>query len=107
MITSTFRFYIFPERRNDVLKTLRGVIGPTEVQPGCLHCRIYQDVDNPNALTYVEEWESEGALKKHVRSDLYEGVLSILDLSTEEPVVQFHAVSETRGLDLVEEVRLS
>ena len=107
MITSTFRFFVYPERRDDVLKTLRRVMGPTEVQPGCIRCRIYQDVDNPNALTYVEEWESEEALTNHVRSDSYKGLLSVLDLSSKEPSVKFQTVSSTMGLDFVEEVRLS
>ena len=106
MITSTFRFYVYPEHRGNVLKTLRSVIGPTEVQPGCISCHMYQDVDNPNNLTYVEEWESEEALNKHICSDFYKGILSVLDLSSREPSVQFHTVSETRGLDFIERVRL-
>jgi quinol monooxygenase YgiN len=48
-----------PLDRQGVLAALRSMVFPTRVEPGCLDCRLYEDVDEPGAFTLVEEWETE------------------------------------------------
>ena len=33
---------------------------------GCIHYELYQDLNNPLLLTFIEEWESMEALNKHI-----------------------------------------
>ena len=105
MVTATFRVVVYPERRDDVLKTLRPLIGPTEVQPGCISCRIHQDVDNANILTLVEEWETQADLDKHIASDDFRRVLAVLDLSIKPPEIRFDGISQTAGIELIKAAR--
>jgi quinol monooxygenase YgiN len=58
-----------------------------------------------NHILYAEQWETEEALREHIRSDLYLRLLSAIELSQSPPDVSFFFTTETRGFDLVETVR--
>jgi len=105
MLITSVRINAPPKRRDEILKTLRSLLGPTRVLPGCVSCRFYQDVENPNLLTLIEEWESREALNRHVRSNDYRKLLTAMDLASERPVVQFCSVSSESGMELIEEIR--
>jgi len=49
MLISTLRIVTGPQSRTEVVRTLVAQLGPTGVQPGCLKCDLYQDVENPEA----------------------------------------------------------
>ncbi|HYE68864.1 MAG TPA: putative quinol monooxygenase [Anaerovoracaceae bacterium] len=36
---------------------------------GCIHYELYQDLNNPLLLTFIEEWESMEALDKHIAAE--------------------------------------
>ena len=36
---------------------------------GCIRYSLYQDVSDPQILTFIEEWESMDALDKHMAAD--------------------------------------
>jgi hypothetical protein len=56
-------------------------------------------------VRYVEEWATEEAMRRRVRSDRFTLLLEVLESASEAPGVQFDFVTETRGLDYVAEVR--
>jgi quinol monooxygenase YgiN len=65
---------------------------------------LYQDIEDPNALTLVEEWESRTDLDKHIRSSEYKKVLAAMDLSDQPPEIKFNDILKTDGMELIEEV---
>jgi quinol monooxygenase YgiN len=88
-----------------LVQALRFLALPTSFEPGCLGCRVLAE-DNDEALVrYEEEWATEEALRLHVRSERFTQLLEVLESVPEAPRVQFDFVTETRGLDYVEEVR--
>ena len=97
MIVSTLKILTAPRSRAKVVSTLAAQLGPTRVQPGCRKCDLYQDVEYPNAITLVEEWESQADLDPHLRSEDYRAVLGAMELAQERPVVQFDTVTRRIG----------
>jgi quinol monooxygenase YgiN len=87
------------------LAILRSVQGPTQAQPNCQSCRIYEEDGYEEAVLYMEQWGSEPDFQRHVRSDLYRRVLAAVELSRVTPEVAFHYVSETKGIKLLETLR--
>lgn len=65
MILSNLRLTVPPEKRDEVLKILRMVMGPTMARLSCISCRLYQDVEDENLLSFVQEWDSREALETH------------------------------------------
>ncbi len=97
MIISTLRIVTVPQSRAKVVRTLAAQLGPTRVQPGCLRCDLYQDIENREAITLVEEWESQADLDPRLRSEDYRAVLAAIELSQEQPVIRFDTVTRRTG----------
>lgn len=84
---------------------LASLTGPTEVQQGCLSCRLLRNWQNANEIVIQTKWMSADDLILHLQSDTYKRLLLLMELSPSPPVLQFYTVQEVRGLDLVEMAR--
>ena len=105
MIIVTLRIVVPPERRGDVLKTIRLLLGPTQVQPGCKNSRFYQEIENSNALFLIEEWKSQADLDRHISSDEYRKILALMDISSESPEIKFNTILHTAGMEALKTAR--
>jgi len=94
-----------PAKREELRRALAAWKGPTEVEPGCKSCRILQESDDPDSFCYEAQWNSEDDLVRHLRSDHYKRLLVLMDLGEEPPLIEFHTVLETMGLDFIQSVR--
>ena len=90
-----------PGQRQGFVQALRSVVGPTRVEPGCLFCHLYEDVDIPGSFTLVEDWVSPEDFERRLRSEAYRQLLLLMELSPEPPVIQFYSVSSTAGMDAI------
>ena len=104
MILVTLRMIARPERRSDLLETIRGMLEPARVERGCLNYRLYEDVENRNAFVLVEEWVTQEYLESHIRTYNQRRLIELMDLLSEQPELRFHTVSHTAGMDLIENV---
>ena len=91
--------------RAKVINAVRSMTGTILVQPGCSKFGLYCDVENDDALILVQQWDSREALQEHIRSDDFRIILSLMDLAEKSPELAIHDVSNTAGLDLVEQLR--
>ena len=105
MVISTLRILTAPQSRAKVVRTLSAQLGPTRVQPGCHKCDLYQDVEDPEVITLVEEWESQGDLDLRLGSEDYRAVLAAIELSREQPEIHFDTVTRRAGLEVVASAR--
>ena len=105
VVISTLRFVPSQKQHPEVLEILRSVLGPTETQPGCLSCHIYEEEGPDQATVFCEHWETVAALREHIRSDYYRRILAACELSNQSPEVCFHHVSATQGMDLIQQLR--
>jgi quinol monooxygenase YgiN len=98
---------IFPSAKEleAVRLFLMGLLEPTRVQPGCLGCTLATESD-PEALLYMETWQSMEHLLPRLRSEEYGKVLATMELSTSKPDVWIYEISNEQGLELIERARL-
>ena len=99
IVISTLHIVTAPQSRAVVVRTLAAQLGPTRVQPGCLRCDLYRDVEDRGAITLVEEWDSQAELDCRLRSEDYRAVLATIDLAQEQPVFHFDTVIRRTGLE--------
>jgi len=96
---------VAPERkREEILGVLLCLKGPTEVARGCRGCRIVQDVENENVLTYIAKWDTQEDLEEHLRSERFRRLLPYVEMSVEPPEVNFSTISQVRGIELLVKV---
>ena len=104
MILATLRMIARPERRSDLLETMRGMLEPARVERGCLSYRLYEDVEDRNTFILVEAWKTQNDLERHIRTSNQRRILALMDLLSEQPELRFNTVSHTAGMDLIEDV---
>jgi quinol monooxygenase YgiN len=104
LILATLKMIVQPERRSDLLKTMRGMLEPARVERGCLSYHLYEDVEDRNAFVLLEAWETQEDIENHIRTDNQRQLLALMDILSEQPEVRFNTVSRTAGMDLIETV---
>ena len=105
MIIESVRIAVMPAASEQLLRALIAWAGPTAVESGCLSCRILQENSAPQAFCYQAYWNTQDDLSRHLRTDHYKKLLGLMELGTTRPLVEFHSVTETRGMDLIETTR--
>lgn len=106
MITVSLRIKVSHGRRKEFMNSARLILGPTRIKSGCVSCRLYQDLDEPDAVFLVEEWKSRKELDRHLNSDQYRIVLSLMEASDKFPEIKLNTISKTEGLEAIEAVRI-
>jgi quinol monooxygenase YgiN len=89
----------------EAVRALRSITIAAQVERGFIASRIYQDVNNPEALCLEEDWSSEPELKSHIRSSCFTDLLMLMETAPEAPVLEVRSVSEMLGLEYIEAVR--
>jgi quinol monooxygenase YgiN len=89
-----------------MVKALRSIMLPARAERGFVSSRIYQEVDNPEALCYVEEWASPAQMEEQIRSRRFGRLLEVMEAAPRKPVLEVRSMSETLGLDYISTIRL-
>jgi len=53
------------------IKLFKDMIQAVWEEDGCIKYNIYQDINDVDVVTVIEEWDSEEELKKHIQSEHY------------------------------------
>ena len=104
-VRMTVEWTVRPEQFRSVATALHSVMMATRAEPGCLNCSLATELGKRVTIQFVEAWESEESLKRHVRSDRFVTLAGLMESSTEAPRVDFALPSGPRGLDYAGEVR--
>jgi quinol monooxygenase YgiN len=102
MVITTMHLNAAPEKRMDIMKTFHAMIGPTNAQPGCLHCELFCSTQNDDQLFLLEKWDSQKNLEQHIKSDEFRKVMAAMDSACEPPKIRFYETSSLGGMDLLE-----
>jgi quinol monooxygenase YgiN len=105
MILATIRMIISPQKRGEALKILRSTAERNRILPGCLSCRIYEELEEDNVIMLEEMWRNQEELEQHLRSDEYRNVLLVVEMALREPEVRFITISSSSGIATIEKAR--
>ena len=101
MIEASLRIVAPAEKRAEILDVLQSLKGPTEVVLGCRFCRILQDTDDDDELTYVVRWDSQKDLEEHFRSDRFRRLLPYIEMSMKPPEIEVNTVDRFGGMEFL------
>jgi quinol monooxygenase YgiN len=93
-----------PEKREEMLRTLKFVEGPTAAEPACQWCECLEDVENDGHILFFEVWLQQEDFEEHARKHQYRSVLSAIDMATEMPRFLMGTVSEVQGLGYLKQL---
>ena len=105
MIQLCLRLRADSHKTASIVRALRSVSMDAQLERGFLSSRIYQEVNDPDALCMEQAWSSAAALESHFRSSCFTRVLQIMEAAPDAPVLEVHAISAVQGLEYIEKVR--
>ena len=70
-------------------QSLKGIAAKVKKLDGCKDTKVYQDVDDKNIFSLVEEWQKQRLLDDHMKSSLFGALLGIKGLLIKEPEIKF------------------
>jgi quinol monooxygenase YgiN len=68
MIRVVAHFRPKPGKMEEARRLLVGFIQPTRAEKGCVFYDLHENPDDPEDLTFIEEWESAEDLEAHGES---------------------------------------
>ena len=89
MIIVTGSVSVRPERIDEAIQESLTHVHRSRREPGCITHAVHRDVEDPNVLVFIEEWESMAALQTHFmvpESGAFVATLS--ELATTPPVLR-------------------
>ena len=101
----TVKWEISPQESGPVMTALHALMVAARGEPGYVSCQLSTEMGGRAGLRYVEEWASEGDLKRQLRSSRFARLAGLLERATARPEVEFSLQSGARGLDYAEEVQ--
>jgi quinol monooxygenase YgiN len=86
-------------KRADLVRIGQEVAAASRLEPGCISYRIYQDTEREDEFVFVEEWESDEALRQHfATSHIAEFMQAITATIVAPPDVKFHTIASSKDL---------
>jgi quinol monooxygenase YgiN len=91
-----------PRNAHSLLEAFRFLMTGVRIEAGCVDCTAWIDPDA--TVRYTETWATETDMRRRVCSETFTSLLCVVECGRDARV-QFDFVTETRGLEYVEEVR--
>ena len=83
MIVNTTRLTVTPEKRIELVQTIRRLLGSTMTVKGCRTFCFYVDAVDENSSLLMSEWETESDLERYHRSNhfaILSGAVKVLSV---------------------------
>lgn len=75
MITIVAKKIIKQGKVEEFKALVEELINESRKEEGCIAYNLYEDINNPNILTFIEEWRSEEDIKLHNKSEHYTNIV--------------------------------
>lgn len=73
-----------------LLPLLEELIAKSRAEEGCITYDLYQDIDTPTVLTFIEEWKDQEAIDLHNSSEHFTRIIPKLGSYAEEKEVNLY-----------------
>jgi quinol monooxygenase YgiN len=99
MIVVVGRVLTDAEKRAELVRVGQAVAAASRLEPGCISYRLYEDTERENEFVFVEEWESDDALRRHFATAHVTAFLAeIRATMVAPPDVKFHTIASSMDL---------
>jgi quinol monooxygenase YgiN len=98
MILVIIRMKVLDGKRMELSQTISSLIGSIRTEKGCRRCDFCQSVENENELSLIEEWDTEGDFKAHLKSERFRVLRGAMNLLQEPYGMMFHSDFHPAGM---------
>ena len=83
----------------ELSQTIASLIGSIRTEKGCKRCDFCQSMGDENRLFLIEEWDTRGNLKSHLRSERFKVLRGAMSLLREPYEMTFHTIFKSAGME--------
>jgi quinol monooxygenase YgiN len=99
MIVVVGRVRTDADKREALVQVGQAVAAASRSEAGCVSYRLYEDTEIDHEFVFVEEWESDEALKRHFATPhVREFTDAITATLVAPPDVKFHTIASSMDL---------
>ncbi|MGB9929403.1 MAG: putative quinol monooxygenase [Methanosarcina sp.] len=69
--------HVKPEKVQEFMDMSKKLVDETLKEKGCVEYGLYQDLNNPEVLTMLEEWHDECSLDEHMKSNHFKEIVPL------------------------------
>lgn len=87
------------DKRDALVRVGQAVAECSRAESGCISYRVYEDIEIENEFVFVEEWESNEALRLHFATQHVRDFMQAIPATiVAPPDVKFHAIASSMDL---------
>jgi quinol monooxygenase YgiN len=102
MIVVVGRVISDAEKREELIRVGQTVAAASRREAGCISYRLYEDTEVEDEFVFVEEWESDAALKEHFTTPHIADFMGAIPATlVSPPDVKFHTIASSIDLSQV------
>src|SRR4030043_2046038 len=96
MILLIIRMKVLDEKRMELSQTILSLIGSIRMEKGCRCCGFFQNMEDENELSLVEEWDTRENLNRHMKSKCFSVLRGAMNLLQEprKMMSQYHSCEQ-------------
>ena len=76
-----------------MVEALRSIMLPARIERGFVSNRVYHEVDAPESLCYVEEWDSLMHMNLQISTRRFASLLVLMETASQPPVFEIRSAS--------------
>ena len=85
MIKVIAKHFIREDKINEFLESANKLVEASLKEEGCINYELYQDINDSDVVTIIEEWKDKTELDKHMDSEHFKSIVPKLgELSRKE-----------------------
>jgi hypothetical protein len=89
----------------EIIQGLRMLTRAARAEKGFVTSWLCLEAGDSSMIRYEERWQTRADFETQLGSARYTRFLALMESASEKPSVEFHFVSETRGLEYVAAIR--
>jgi quinol monooxygenase YgiN len=97
MILVVIRMKVLSEKHLELSQTMASLTSAIRTEKGCRRCEFCQNMENEKELILLEEWDTQGNLMSHLKSERFRILRGAMNLLKEPFEMMFHSVFHLAG----------
>jgi quinol monooxygenase YgiN len=94
-----------PQNQEKAIEIINFILERIRVKSGCASCHFYQDTSSNGVFLLLQEWETRADLERHICSEEFYHILTLIELASELPEIRFNTISKKEGIETIESLR--
>jgi quinol monooxygenase YgiN len=95
-------FRVRPGKREELLQTLQSIQNNLKTEAGLSKSSLYQDINDSSVFCLIEEWATQDAMERYIRSERFSLLMGALKVLCAESEIRYRLGAGMPGAHMAE-----